>query len=92
MLVVFNGAPQAMKPIRRIYVTQYNHTWSLTPEAWRKAVEAAVANKNFHWDEFGKCLSRPVSKWEKQFNTLDWHKEDWIDQLETLRNEHDRHR
>jgi hypothetical protein len=74
-----------MRPIRKIYVTQYGTTWSLTPEAWRKAVEAAVAGTEFSWDELGQRLTRPKSKWDKQFNTLDWDKEDWTDQLETLK-------
>jgi hypothetical protein len=74
-----------MKRIRRIYVTQNECSWSLTPEAWRRAVEAAVANKEFNWDELGYRMSRPISKWAKQHKPLDWDAQDWNDQLEALK-------
>jgi hypothetical protein len=74
-----------MKQLRRVYVTQMDITWSMTPQAWRTAVEAAVLGKEFEWDDVGRRLSRKLSVWEKQYTPLDWDLEDWKDELETLR-------
>jgi len=71
----------------RIYVTQFDCTWSLTPEAWRKAVEASIAGKEFNWDDLGKRLSRKISAWEKQHQPLDWDLEEWEDELKNLKGE-----
>jgi hypothetical protein len=62
---------------RRIYVTQFDTSWSLTSAAWLRACELNVAGEEFTWDDLGQRLSRRRSKWDKQFRPLDWDDEDW---------------
>jgi len=40
-----------------------------------------VAGEEFNWDDLGRRLSRPVSKWDKQFRPVDWDKEEWTNAL-----------
>ena len=66
---------------RRVYVQQFGYWWSLTPEAWRRACELAVAGEPFNWDDLGRQLKRGLSKWDACHKPLDWDAERWADAL-----------
>lgn len=65
-----------------IYVTMDGVTFSLTPDAWRKLVEAKVNNTDYDLDQLGRLLKR--SEWKEQCHMYRWCDEDWADELERL--------
>ena len=70
----------------RVYVTQFGVTWSLTPQAWRQACEVAVAGQEWDLDDYGRRLSRQLSKWKLQHRkTIDWDDEQWDDALQAAK-------